>query len=218
MLISALDIETTGLDEEVCQVIEIGAVIFDTNHLHDSFEILKKFHCYVLHDTYRGEPYALGMHAEIFKRISKREQPYLYLRPHEVAVELPKFLKLHMPEEEKYTIAGKNVSAFDMKFFRADPYLKPIVKSFHHRCVDVGNMYVDWRMDKCLPSTEECLKRAMLSTEVKHNAVDDCLQVIELLRCKIIASQMASMPNPYEYYPPWDYRLPQWDYRYSDVR
>ncbi len=181
MKIVSTDLETTGLDEECCQIIEIGAVIEDTDN-PQPLANLKRFHCYVLHDIYQGEPYALGMHPIIFNRIAKREKPYQYLKPYEVAVEFPKFLKLYLPGQDKYTMMGKNFASFDLKFFRANPYLKPITKLFHHRCLDLGSIWVDWSKDVVLPSTEECLKRAGLPCTVSHTAIDDALQIISLLR------------------------------------
>ena len=74
----SIDIETTGLDEYTCDTIEFGAII-DNLNFQKPFDELPKFHAYVVLPRYQGEPYALSMHAEIFRRIANREEPYEYL-------------------------------------------------------------------------------------------------------------------------------------------
>ena len=52
----SLDIETTGLNPENCQVLEIGAVIDDGT---TPIEECPTFHCYVDHGLILGEPFAV---------------------------------------------------------------------------------------------------------------------------------------------------------------
>ena len=86
----SIDLETTGLDPETCDIIEIGAVIDDLEARGEQGEArlpikdLPKFHAYVVKESYQGEPYALSMHPKIFKRIATKEDGYLYLQPEEV--------------------------------------------------------------------------------------------------------------------------------------
>ena len=60
----SIDIETTGLDWRTCQIIEIGAVIDD---FKTAIVDLPTFRCYVDQGLFYGEPFALSMHAEIFR-------------------------------------------------------------------------------------------------------------------------------------------------------
>ncbi len=88
----SIDIETTGLNPENCQVLEIGAVIDDgTTPIEDC----PTFHCYVDHGLILGEPFAVSMHSTILRRIATREQGYTYLQPWEVATRSREFLKEH---------------------------------------------------------------------------------------------------------------------------
>jgi hypothetical protein len=69
MLYVSIDLETTGLDPNACQVIEFAAVIEDTlNPL--PYEELPKFSKLVLHDSVQGELYAVNMNAAIFKELN----------------------------------------------------------------------------------------------------------------------------------------------------
>ena len=63
----ALDIETTGLNPETCQILSIGAVIEDTQK-QLAFEEIPKFHCAILkneRDIISGEIYALNMDRDL---------------------------------------------------------------------------------------------------------------------------------------------------------
>jgi hypothetical protein len=62
----SIDIETTGINKDWCDMIEFGAIIEDTNN-QLSYERAPKFHRYLKpprKEGYRGEIYALDMHAK----------------------------------------------------------------------------------------------------------------------------------------------------------
>lgn len=101
----SLDLETTGLDENKHQVIEIGGVIDD---LENPLPIddLPTFHCYVTHDTYNVSEYCLGLHTEtgIFEDLSNRKDKHTYLQPDQVAYQLGKFVyKNYLTSDERHT-------------------------------------------------------------------------------------------------------------------
>jgi hypothetical protein len=175
----SVDIETTGLDEEVCQVIEIGAVIEDwTSPVED----LPAFHCYVVHNPIVGEPYALSMHQKIFRRIATREPGYDYLEPAEVGPTLKFWLEAHGFDTKKPVIpAGKNFASFDRpRLYRLPGFNRGI--KFHRRTIDPATLFWNPLVDQELPGTETCLTRAGLDPNVPHEAVDDARNVIRLVR------------------------------------
>ena len=61
----SIDIETTGLDPETCQILEIGAVWDDWTKPIDELPI---YHRLVYHKEYRGNAYALALNANLLKR------------------------------------------------------------------------------------------------------------------------------------------------------
>lgn len=176
----SIDIETTGIDHKNCQIIEFAAVVDDLKN-QKPLEELPKFHSYVKHKLYTGEPYALAMHAEIFKKLSKQENACL---PEEL---LPNFFEFLIKKAEykvpvEINVAGKNFANFDKRFLELLPN-KDIVK-FKHRTIDPSILYLDVENDFELPGTSECLSRAGLDNTVKHTALEDALAVVNLLRCK----------------------------------
>ena len=179
----SIDIETTGLDHSHCQMIEFGAVVDDLNDPKPLAE-LPRFHCYILRDQYAGEPYALSMHAEIFKRINARADGYDYHIPQHASVYFAGFLAeqglVEKHKQTPITVAGKNFFKFDNRFLENDDWHDNV--TFHRRYLDPASMYFDPKIDECLPDLKTCLQRAGINKEVAHTAIDDALDVIKLVR------------------------------------
>lgn len=77
MKIVSIDIETTGVDKEYCQILEIGAVLFDTDKGLDQFDSCPKFKCIIDNGKHiQGQPYAIDMNARIFKILAGLEKFY----------------------------------------------------------------------------------------------------------------------------------------------
>lgn len=186
----SIDIETTGLDPETCQIIEIGAVI------DDWLEPLcnpPMFHCYVKQDMYRGEPYALSMHATIFRRIATQEKGFGYGYPGEVAKQLGTWMRengAYQPDtdnptrEARAVVAGKNFASFDDKFLRQLPHFDEHVK-YHHRILDPAMLFWDPLTDTKPPGMKTCMKRAGLEGEVAHTALEDAIIVAKLIHVAV---------------------------------
>ena len=63
----SIDIETTGLDPETCQILEIGAVWDNWTKPIDELPV---YHRLVYHKEYRGSAYALAMNANLLRHLS----------------------------------------------------------------------------------------------------------------------------------------------------
>lgn len=182
----SIDIETTGLDIDKCEVVEVGAVIDDFSSQRP-FDELPTWHCYVNKSVFRGEPEALAMHAEIFRRIGKHEEPYRYLWPEMVAGELGTWLHRNNAFDERglVTIAGKNFASFDLQFLkRMDPEFWERVPH-RTRFIDPAMLYWNPVEDDRLPNSKECMVRAKMDGEVAHTAVEDAMMVVKLLRIAV---------------------------------
>lgn len=79
------------------------------------------------------------------------------------------------------TCAGKNFAGFDKKFLEKLPRWKQVF-SIRSRVLDPGILFVDWINDESVPSLDECKKRAGIDGVVTHNAVEDAMDVVMLLR------------------------------------
>ena len=155
----SIDIETTGLNPENCQVLEIGAVIDDGTT-------------------------PMANCPTILRRIATHGEGYTYLQPWEVATRFRDFLKQHGldPENEKVFVAGKNYASFDARFLRKLTNWDKHIKT-HHRILDPAGLYWQPEIDDVeLPNTKTCMERAGISGEVAHTAVEDAQMVVHLIR------------------------------------
>ncbi|MHB8108285.1 MAG: hypothetical protein ACYDH4_12815, partial [Candidatus Cryosericum sp.] len=105
----SIDIETTGLDPERHQILEIGAVWDDWT---TPVERLPVYHQLVVHPEYHGSAYALGLNAELLKKLANASQDCL--KPGCVAYGFSNWLKNHgWDGTTSLTPAGKNFASFD---------------------------------------------------------------------------------------------------------
>jgi DNA polymerase III epsilon subunit-like protein len=176
MRYAAIDIETTGLDPERCQILEIGCVIeMDWKTPVDE---LPSFRAVCDPGEIRGEPFALAMNAGLLREIADAKPAMITGQ----IIDLSGFICKHLGEGT-ITIAGKNFGAFDYQFLRREPQWGKLRLVRHrHRFIDVGNLWWRPNCDTELPSLEACRARANLPPRPAHNAVDDCRTVIELVR------------------------------------
>jgi hypothetical protein len=79
------------------------------------------------------------------------------------------------------TCAGKNFAGFDKKFLELLPRWKQIF-SIRSRVLDPAILFVDWQNDEHVPNLYECKQRAGIDGVVTHNAVEDAMDVVKLLR------------------------------------
>jgi len=178
----SLDLETTSLNPWIGQILEIGAIIDD---LQDSrpLDTLPTYHKYLLEEDNRikGEIFALSMNTDTILAMRDAIGTDMVISPKELAESFGKWLDEN--NIEKVVFAGKNFGMFDSKFLDMIYDWKDINAS--HRALDVGSMYVT-KDDKDVPNLSTCLERAGLPSVVTHHAVEDAMQVVRLIRHKLL--------------------------------
>jgi DNA polymerase III epsilon subunit-like protein len=195
----SIDIECTGLNPEECQVLQIGAVIEDTENPL-TIEDLPKFKCIVEHQKYVGQPVAITMNQGIFRILAELEtldkEGRLALRKaHNILPEgiVAKTFAMWLnangivptegtkTEQVRITVAGKNFATFDKLFLQKLPNWSNFIQ-IRQRILDPAILFMDWKNDKNLPNLGECLKRANIETDVTHDALEDAIDVVKVLR------------------------------------
>ena len=199
MKFASIDIETTGLSQENSDILQFAVVLDDLKN-PKPLEELPRFQAIFMQDNYKGNPFALSMHSEIFKKIDMAKKKNLEYCPnqdiHFMPIEhLPTaltafFLKNGYNQNDKngniyINPAGKNLSSFDI------PFLKSKIKDwgsiyFLNRSIDPAILYFDLENDDSLPDMKKCMERAGIAGEVAHTAIEDALVVVKLLRHKLI--------------------------------
>ena len=179
----AIDIETTGLDPDTCQVLEIGAVI------HDPAKPLLEcptFRACVKHDVITGSPRALEMNAPLLEEIGDgggESEDYACER-------FLDWLKDHLPIgslnengdlSENYLHAlGKNVGTFDLVFLSKMKTWPSWL--FHYRSLDVGSMYSQPEGIKSLGAIEKEIAEEFMIPGEPHEALYDAFVALALAR------------------------------------
>ena len=173
----SIDIETLGLDENFCDIIEFGAVLDD---LKTPLQELPRYHCYLTkyNNRYQGEAYAMSMHSDILRRIANRESGYKYCPTELFSYQFRLWIDDFKLKD--VVICGKNFAGFDLRFLNKIEFSKCL--KFHHRILDVGSMFYDPKTDSVPPDLKECLKRSGVEKSINHTAIDDALDVIQCVR------------------------------------
>ena len=171
----SIDIETTGLDPETCQILEFGAIIEDWK---SPVANLPRFRRVLKYDEIVGEPYGLSMNAELLKFIgSTPVGGDILCHPNDLEESFTLWLLGNGFSLKNVQAAGKNFGTFDLQFLRR--LFRTV--TFNHRVIDPGLLY--WRdEDAGLPSTKVCMERAEIEGKVAHTAVEDAEAVIKMIR------------------------------------
>ncbi len=187
MLICSIDLETTGLNPDAHQILQIGAVILDTSDLSTPVKSRQSFNCYVSHPVIVGSAFALTMNQKILAALADAERGDFARTSN-----TPVFAQNRAIEAFEAwladqvgvskngfncTFAGKNVASFDLPFLKAAGFRG----GANHRAIDPTIAFVDWATDITPPGLEACLKRAGLQKTVAHDALEDARDVAELI-------------------------------------
>lgn len=192
----SLDLETTGLDLQRSQILQIGAVFDDGK---SPIEKLQTFNILIENDliTY-GEPYAIGMNSWIFKELHDKNSKF---EKQSLSIALQKlWLLLSEAAERAYEwdvangkdkprknvqIAGKNVGSFDIPILNnqaATVDQAGVLAPADHRTIDVGSMYFDeFGRNAGLNSINKLTGR----DGVSHDALQDAFDVVTAIRHKL---------------------------------
>ena len=176
MIVYSIDIETTGLDPERNQVLEIGVA---RGEIYDDSP-LDTWHCYVDHDELSANPFALNMNRDLLQEMHELRQtnPSRLISPDKVFSLFQQWLtSICECFPYKLIACGRNFNGFDLQFLKRLGF----VNTFRHRVVDPTVLYMR-RGDEYPPSLEEAAKRAGLPPRKQHRALYDAIQSIGCVR------------------------------------
>ncbi len=213
----SIDIETTGINREKCQVLSIGAVIEDTNNPLPN-EDLPKFHAAIIgREGLYGEPFALNMNKDLIETIVQYQTAsdqdekndivnmtgmqfykeediviafYNWLAQNGMVEGVTEYVPSRANSAKKVylNVAGKNFATFDKVFLEQLPRWKQLIDC-RNRILDPAILFVDWTEDEALPGLGLCKERAGYENHISHNALEDAMDVVEILRTKYVTSK-----------------------------
>lgn len=202
MKYAAIDIETTGLDRDQDQILQVAIVVEDTERVGSDgipdILALPTFEGVIRHERISGHPFALAMNADLIEVIAKAPRGpnaevelrgrtvRIFDNSDELASGAIDFLDATIdtlngpPYRRDYVAAGKNAAGFDLPFLPGK-----LRVCFHHRVIDVGSVALgveasSWREDR-IPGLSELLS-VISNREATHDALEDARDVVRLLR------------------------------------
>lgn len=236
MIYCSIDVETSGLNRETCQILEIGAVVEDCAN-PKPYDDLPKLKLVIERDSVVGQSYAINMNARIFRLLAQAQDikdkverdafkakhgivseeravhalwEFLYVNgfgelydvtfaddanvrhtgrtyAEALAISGGDLSRIELPRKNvrrqlKVNVAGKNFANFDKVFLEKLPGFTDLIR-FRQRILDPCTVYTDFVADDEAPSMEKCFNRLHGGPHtVSHDAVEDALDVIRLLR------------------------------------
>lgn len=165
----SIDIETTGLNTELAEVLEV-ALVYDDGIT--DVEELPRLNLLIKPVGQYYEAGAMAMHGQLFSEINCNLNQLC--NPEIIGYKISAWIET-LNITNKIVFAGKNASTFDL------PILSRITKmpEYHHRVIDVGSVYYNYF--GYVPSLVEINKLLCLKP-VSHRALDDALNVVQALR------------------------------------
>lgn len=157
----AFDLETTGLNPLEDQILQLGAVVFDTDGYAAEFSTLCK------QDRYEGDAYALQMNAKILYRLATEKHPHI--RDALINFEL---WAEEQCKGERLSPVGFNVAAFDLLFWATEKrrHLSTPNAIFSHRPIELGSLLAG---SDGLPTSSNHAVKSILDKPVSHDALED---------------------------------------------
>jgi DNA polymerase III epsilon subunit-like protein len=178
----SLDLETTCISpKKPTNILMVSMVLEDTNNVLP-LEQLPHFTCFVKPSTIEGSVFALSLNDWILGIISERHENklgYPIYNGNEWIEKALGWLKNQgIDRMHRTTLAGKNVATFDLLFLPRE-----IQDVFNARVLDPGSVFADFSREK-LMSLQEIKDQLGVEGQVTHNAYEDALDVIKILRKK----------------------------------
>lgn len=176
MIYVSIDIETSGLDPYLDQVLEIGAI---ATELKADYEIIDTYHAIIQYDRVQGSPYALAMNERLLRAGAKGCDDCMPLNA--VRRGFRQWLENFYVTGNQVTAAGKNFEHFDLPFLLEEDIVEK--GTFHRRVLDPAVLYAR-EDDEVPPNLAQCLDRAGLVPAQgmeSHYALGDCLDVIRVI-------------------------------------
>ncbi len=184
----SLDIETLGLNKDKHSIIQVGWVIDDLSKLKP-IEDLTKRSIFVRNEDICANPKTIEWHRKnglwnkyLDNGISHGDLSWI----NETLVRsIANEFGWKYYHNNKINFAGKNLAGFDIPFLcnQSDSFKEFFNEKASHRIISPDEYFFDLTKDKMKPNLQECKRRAGLKdTEVTHEALDDALDVVRLIR------------------------------------
>jgi DNA polymerase III epsilon subunit-like protein len=208
----SIDLETTGLNGGVHGVTEFAAVFGDTLDT----KLCKSFYRWLDPEGYVWSNFCLRLHAKWIEKATTR----IFNKQFEAVADEPKICRNLVDvyadfydwlmaigecatDSPRILPTGKNFASFDKNFLIG----RGFTNIFRHRTLDWVPFYTSSK-DVVPPELELCKRRAIEAgckrfslSKVKHNALDDALDVHHLIQFAMNEADIEKLRKANEYIP-----------------
>lgn len=202
----SVDIETSGLNKKKCVVFQLGIVAADLA----TKKILGSFRVDFMYSSFHAEPYATAQmprNHEFVKNMdaglkdlrkpkdggeprtwtkdrtvgeNNEDHQHMIVDAERIEMETVNDFIIHWAQslglKPRFTLAGKNLAMFDLPFLENMGIEIP----YRHRLIDPAILYAK-ADDEVVPELQTCLERAGFEKTVSHDAVEDAMDVVNLI-------------------------------------
>lgn len=180
----SLDVETSGLNCIVNQILEIAVVIDDTSYPQNIIKNLPHYHRVIKHDWITWDEDACRINRRYVHALLNGDLKSLgqVISPHELVDDLRHWLVEKGLNPKNLTCGGKNFATFDWGFLK-QLWNYDDMLYIHKRVIDPAIFFHD-KKDNKLPDTKTCISRCdfLDLDEENHHPVEDAERVIVLVR------------------------------------
>lgn len=172
----AIDIETTGLDPERHQILEIAGVLNLSQ-----MDVMRCPHFHFIVAPYGdivGSPFALAMNQRLLRTISDGDGWAACNVVTEIDLKLNRWRKRY--GIDTFHPLGKNVGGFDMQFLKRLEQWP--AHQFSYRCLDVGSMYATLDGISGQSDLIDEIEKGLGIEGEEHQALHDARVSLELAR------------------------------------
>jgi oligoribonuclease len=182
----SIDIETTGIDSENCEILSIGAILEDTENILP-FEEIPKFHCAINRRSIKGELFAINMNKDLIEKIVHYQSAPDQDRKNDVA----------QMTGMQFLLEEEVVQEFYWWLYRHGGFEFDVEKMLNEPKFDHG-LYGK------VPALTSKMKKATITVAGKNFASFDKLFLEKLPRWKQAISIRSRVIDPAIYYTDWN--------------
>lgn len=177
--IAAFDVESTGLEEDTCQLLEIAIILMDEDDMTTPVKELPSFQTLIYHDLYQGEATALAMNKSILKSLDNGNGK----SEHQALNAVMDFMYAHVEDRKPHPL-GFNVGQLDRNMLRLLYKKFGVYPSypFHHQAIELGSLLMGPFGSNIPVRSIDAIRVVLGKKKHDHRAMTDCVDAIKLYR------------------------------------
>lgn len=169
-------------------LLEMAAVIADTEAVTDPIDVLPTYHAYLMHEQYSVQPFVPILYQDTFNAIQRNSDPNdefaYFIHPESLASNFYGWLmrgEFGYTKGSSITFAGQNYGMREFRSLISNSHGWELLIPHSIGQLDYRMLYVE-DSDESLPSREECRKRAGFKDSSLKTCLESARELVLLLQ------------------------------------